>query len=74
MAVALLVPATTAAAFTLGCALIHAQRQNPDRAMRVLLGIIAVLALCFVIRWTSNESAVAESASDAANPLLLFSE
>lgn len=74
MAVALLVPATAAASFTLGCAVIHAQRRHPERVTQVLLGVIALLLFAFVIHWTSDEAAIAESAADAGNPLIVFFE
>lgn len=74
MAVALLVPATAAATFTLGCAVIHAQRRHPERVTRVLIGLTLLVLLCFVVHWTSNEAAIAEASSDAADPRLILSE
>ncbi|NEU10836.1 hypothetical protein G3T14_01650 [Methylobacterium sp. BTF04] len=74
MAVALLIPTTAAATFTLGCALIHGQRRHPERITRVLVALTLLVLLCFVIRWTSNEAAIAEATADAANPLLEMGE
>jgi hypothetical protein len=67
MTAALLVPFTEAAAFTVGCVLIHTQRQHADRLTGVL--VLVAFALCLGIVFTVtpaevlNASAIAEVAS-----------
>ncbi|WP_026190744.1 hypothetical protein [Methylobacterium sp. WSM2598] len=49
MAAALLLPAAEAAVFTLGCAVIHAQRQRAERLTVILVfGVFALLLLLAV--------------------------
>jgi hypothetical protein len=45
MSVALSLPAIEAAAFTLGCALIHAQRRHAERITGLLMAMLYVAAM-----------------------------
>ena len=67
MAAALLVPVTEAAAFTVGCALIHTQRLHADQLTGVLVLVAFALCLGIVFAVTPaevlNASAMAEVAS-----------
>jgi len=68
MTIALLVPAVEAAAFTVGCALIHAQRRHTERLTGILTLVALVLVLGIVIMATPvdllNVAAAAEATAD----------
>jgi flagellar biogenesis protein FliO len=51
MSVALSLPAIEAAAFTMGCALIHAQRRHAERITRLLLALLCVAAMVLALGW-----------------------
>ena len=51
MNVALSLAAIEAAAFTMGCALIHAQRRHAERITRLLLVMLYVVAMVLALGW-----------------------
>lgn len=67
MPLAPLIPAVEAAVFTLGCALIHAQRRRAERLTDVLVVITAVTLLGIAVLTTPIEelNTVAEAAATA---------
>ena len=62
MSVALSLPAIEAAAFTAGCALIHAQRRHAERITRLLMAMLYVAAMVLALGW-GLERAEAEAGS-----------
>ncbi|MGH1569417.1 hypothetical protein ACRAWG_00560 [Methylobacterium sp. P31] len=60
-----LVPAAEAAAFTLGCALIHAQRRHAELLTEVL-AMAAVIALLMTASLTVSEEELNKAALGAA--------
>jgi flagellar biogenesis protein FliO len=51
MSVALSLPALEAAAFTMGCALIHTQRRHAERITRLLMAMLYVAAMVLALGW-----------------------
>jgi hypothetical protein len=51
MSVALSLPALEAAAFTMGWAVIHAQRRNPERITHVLVAMLYVATMILALGW-----------------------
>jgi hypothetical protein len=61
MSMALSLPAIEAAAFTVGCALIHTQRRNAEQITRLLLVMLYAASMVLALDW-GLERAVAEPA------------
>jgi hypothetical protein len=49
MSVALSLPAIEAAAFTMGCALIHAQQRHAERIARLLMAMLYVVVMILAL-------------------------
>jgi hypothetical protein len=74
MSVTLSLPAIEAAAFTMGCALIHAQRRHAERITRLLMLMLYAATMGLALEW-GLERAVAEPAvTDLSAAFTVISE
>ena len=71
MALALLTPVTEAAAFTIGCAIIHLQQRHAERltGILVVMGWLLLLGIAFVLTPAEALNAAAMAALGETLPL-----